>query len=207
MSGPLESFIEPLNQLKAKEGVFYVTGNHEIYLGFDYPLEVFRKTNIRVLEDEVKDINGLQLVGISYPRFDLEDESGKDIRKILAQNPVFDPEKPNILLFHSPSVGQITGKDQGTDNGSRRLAMYFSPEIDFGPIEELGIDLQLSGHTHAGQIFPYNFFTRQVYVGYDYGLHQLGDFSINISSGTGVWGPTIRTWSRSEIVEIILEAK
>ena len=70
--------------------------------------------------------------------------------------------------------------------------------------KEAGIDLQLSGHTHKGQLFPFGFLTKKIYNGYDYGLHKDGRFHIYVTSGTGTWGPPMRIGSSSEIVAIRL---
>lgn len=196
MDGSLERFVSPLSTLKANEGVFYVNGNHEIYLGVDEAFSIIKKTNIKALQDEVVDINGLQFIGVSYP----ERNSGNDIEKIISENKIFDNNKPSILLFHSP-----TSIDQKNNFDHREL--YFSPSVDFQTAINLGADLQLSGHTHNGQLFPFNYLTHFVYAGYDYGLHKIGDFQIYIASGVGVWGPTMRTSGWSEIVKIILRSE
>jgi predicted MPP superfamily phosphohydrolase len=65
-----------------------------------------------------------------------------------------------------------------------------------------GIDLQLSGHTHYGQMWPWNFFSYLVYGKYHYGLHHKKNLTIYTSNGTGSWGPPMRLWQRSEIVKI-----
>ena len=93
--------------------------------------------------------------------------------------PEFDSKKPSILLWHTPT------------------------EIDIA--KNTGISLQLSGHTHKGQLFPLGFITALVYKGYDYGLKQKGSYSIYTSSGLGGWGPPMRTEGMSQIVEITLE--
>jgi predicted MPP superfamily phosphohydrolase len=62
--------------------------------------------------------------------------------------------------------------------------------------------VQLSGHTHAGQIFPFGYLTNLIYKGYDYGLRRIGNFSIYTTSGVGTWGPPMRTGSSPEIVLI-----
>lgn len=193
MDGSLQRFVEPLNGFNAKDGIFYVNGNHEIYLGAEEAFSTIAKTNIKALRDDVVDINGLQIIGISYPDFN----NGNDIEKIISENPVFNKNNPSILMFHAP-----TSISQKNDFNHREL--YFSPNVEFQTAINLGADLQLSGHTHKGQLFPFNFLTHYIYSGFDYGLHRIGDFQIYISSGTGVWGPTMRTSGRSEIVKIIL---
>src|SRR3989339_535356 len=92
-----------------------------------------------------------------------------------------------------------------TSSGDWHRNIYWTPDVSFSVARNLGADLQLSGHTHRGQIFPFNFITHYIYGGYDYGLHQIEDFAIYITSGTGVWGPPVRTGGDSEIVVITLE--
>lgn len=189
MDGNLAPFIKPLNNIKAKEGVFFVTGNHEAYIGLDETLGVLGKTKIKVLDDEVALVNGLQIIGVSYPSLE------KDIKADIN----FSSSTASILLFHPPT----DIKERQVDHGES----YFSPNVNFNTAIDLGVDLQLSGHTHKGQIFPFNFMTKFLFDGYDYGLHSIGDFNLFTSSGTGFWGPAMRTGSRSEIVVITLKRK
>ncbi len=93
----------------------------------------------------------------------------------------YNKKKASILLFHEP---------RGTRSAKK-----------------MGIDLQLSGHTHAGQIFPINLLTILNYPGRSFGLIKDGDYSLNVSSGAGTWGPPLRLFSNSEIVEIKLIKK
>lgn len=194
IDGNLSAFIEDLNKIKSKSGVYYITGNHEIYLGEEEALATLAKTHIKVLNDEVLNIKGMQLIGVSYPKLNQK----KDIKKIIETNSDFNPDLFNVLLYHSPT--NIFSSLENNHN-----SLYWSPDVNFDAAKDLKIDLQLSGHTHKGQIFPFNFLTDFIYGGFDYGLHKDGYFNIYITSGTGVWGPTMRTGSRSEIVEIILE--
>lgn len=71
--------------------------------------------------------------------------------------------------------------------------------------ERAGMDLHLSGHTHRAQVFPFQYVTRAVYRGFDYGLRTLGAMQVITSSGVGNWGPPVRVGSRSEIVSITFE--
>lgn len=191
------SYLNLLEDIKTDQGVYYVTGNHEIYFGVDKFLSAIKNININTLEDKIVDLNGLQIIGISYPRF----TEAKNIKNIIQNNKDFDPQKPSIILFHSPtSINHAKDTEE-----ERHERMYWRPNTDFSDAKELGIDLQLSGHSHAGQIFPFDLVTKMIYNGYDYGLKTEGDFSIYTSSGIGVWGPTMRTGSRSEIVAITLE--
>ena len=87
-----------------------------------------------------------------------------------------DRARPSILLKHEPS--------------------------DLDVAEAAGVSLDLSGHTHHGQIFPLMFFTWQIYKGFDYGLKRIGAMQVFTSSGVGTWGPPLRLGTKSEIVEI-----
>jgi uncharacterized protein len=87
-----------------------------------------------------------------------------------------DRSRPNIVLYHEPAHLDI--------------------------FRQAGANLLLSGHTHVGQVWPFNYITQAVYHGYDYGLHTEGVFSQYTSSGTGTWGPPMRTGNRPEIVKI-----
>ncbi len=92
----------------------------------------------------------------------------------------YNEKYPSLLLFHEPKNMDLAAK--------------------------AGIDLQLSGHTHRGQLFPFNFLARLAYKGSVYGLYQKETFSLIVNGGLGTWGPPLRTSSRSEIVKIKLLA-
>lgn len=194
MDGNLDAFVGILNGFNAPKGVYYVTGNHEIYLGMEDALTALKKTKINVLDNEIAEIDGLQIIGVSYPGLN----PGEDEENIINS---YNQEKPSILLYHAP-VDIFSSQTNG--NNSHK-DIYLSPNTDFTAVKKLGIDLQLSGHTHGGQIFPFNLITKLIYHGHDYGLNRDGDFTLYTTSGTGVWGPTMRTGSRGEIVLITLK--
>jgi len=73
--------------------------------------------------------------------------------------------------------------------------------VEYDKVQQAGIDLMLSGHTHKGQLWPFNFITAAVYPN-DYGLVQKGNSFYYTSSGYGTWGPPVRTANRPEMVEI-----
>jgi hypothetical protein len=104
----------------------------------------------------------------------------KDWDKILSN---LTSDQPAILLYHQ---------------GGQRLAAQAAAA---------GVDLQLSGHFHAGQVWPFMYLSRLFYGKYYKGLHQLGDYTLYSSSGAGTWGPPIRTGNTPEIVLIKLEKK
>jgi predicted MPP superfamily phosphohydrolase len=197
MGGGWSSFIPLFNSLEAANGVFFVTGNHEGYLGLKEPLEILERTKIRVLDNESVDVQGLQIVGIPFP------EHGNDNEAValLAGRSSYDPNKPAVLMYHTPT--DIAGTQ--TDRPSQQSSTYWFQDTNITLAKKAGIDLQLSGHTHQGQLFPFGYLTRMIYAGRDYGLHKDGNFQLYVSSGTGTWGPPFRTSGVSEIVAIELQ--
>jgi hypothetical protein len=175
VDGKLEELIAPLNALRPPLGTYFVTGNHETYLGVKRAYAALRTTPVRILADEMVVIDGLQLIGISYP----ERGHPKDFAQVIAKLPGFDPALPSILLYHSPT--------------------------HIAEAKAAGISLQLSGHAHHGQIFPIQFISRLIFGRYYEGLHVEGDYTIYTSSGAGTWGPTMRTGNHPEIAVIQLE--
>ena len=171
----LDRFVGPLNQIRAPLGVYFVTGNHETYLGVERAETVLKKTNVRVLDDEMLVIDGLQLLGLSYPRNSFSRDMAAAIQGIRG----FDRARPSILLYHSPS--QVPA------------------------VKAAGIGFEVTGHTHHGQLLPFQLITRLVYGKYDHGLNVEGDFAIYTSPGTGTWGPMMRTGDRAEITVFRLE--
>jgi predicted MPP superfamily phosphohydrolase len=188
-------FVEPLRNLSSRLGVFFVTGNHEVYAGLRRCLDLVEKAGIRVLFNEVAEVDGLNLMGIAYPGI-------KDRSEIQGLDHALGPsaeQRPLILLFHTPTDIRRDGTQD------RRTATYWRPDTSFALSRELGVSLQLSGHTHKGQLFPFGCLTHWIYNGYDYGLHSLGGFSLFTSSGVGTWGPPMRTGAAPEIVVITLK--
>jgi uncharacterized protein len=173
--GMLKKQEKPFTDLHTESGIFLVTGNHETYLGLEEVNQLLEGTPIRRIRDEVIDVDGLKLIGINYPRIQ---EKSNILRKLKKLRPEYEG-KPNILLYHAP--GHIKS------------------------ISKMGINLELAGHTHGGQILLMSVVTFLFYRGFNYGLFKIGDFQLYISSGTGFWGPPMRTGSHSEIVVITLE--
>jgi predicted MPP superfamily phosphohydrolase len=168
----LNHLVEPLNQIQAPLGVYFITGNHETYLGVQRSLDALRNINLRILRDEIVDLDGIQLVGIDFPA----NTGSKSLDSLLAQ---VDRHKPCIVLYHIPAL------------------------VD--TMKQLGVDLQLAGHTHRGQLWPFNYITKRVYDGLDYGLYTDGSYNLYTSCGAGTWGPPLRSGNRPEVVAIRLE--
>jgi predicted MPP superfamily phosphohydrolase len=194
MMDGLEEYVEPLKGLRARRGVFMVSGNHEVYAGLRRCLDIVARSGIRVLANERVDVEGLCIIGVSYPGIEREEE----IKGL--ETPPASPsgEAPCILLFHTPTDVRIDG------TRDRRSATYWRPDTTFALSRKLGVSLQLSGHTHKGQMVPFGILTRWIYGGLDYGRHRFGDFTLYTSSGVGTWGPPMRTGARPEIVRITL---
>ncbi len=104
-----------------------------------------------------------------------------DLEEAILQQVGYSQASPSILLFHVPKNTELA--------------------------KSAGIDLQLSGHTHDGQVWPFNYVAKLAFKGYSYGLFEDGDFSLIVNAGVGTWGPPMRTSARSEIVMITLHKK
>ncbi|MDF2697672.1 MAG: putative phosphoesterase [Labilithrix sp.] len=176
----LSQHVAPLAKLRAKHGVYFVTGNHEYYSGADEWIAHLQKLGVRVLRNEHVRIGGdagFDLAGIDdHSSEGYGHGHGSDLPKALAGR---EPERACVLLAHQPRGIELADK--------------------------LGVDLQLSGHTHGGQLFPWNFAVRlqQPFVA---GLHRLARAQIYVSRGTGYWGPPMRVGAPAEITEIELLA-
>lgn len=175
MGDDLNSLSKPLNDIQTEKGVFFVTGNHETYLGAEKAFSALEKTKVKILRDEVVDVDGLKLIGINYPG----QGGNKDVPAVIQSLEKYFSGRPNILLYHSP--------------------------VYLNQFKKSGVNLQLSGHTHKGQIFPVGYITKLIYKNCDYGLHQMDDFTIYTTSGVGTWGPAMRTGNAPEIVIITLK--
>ena len=173
--GNLEEFIASLKQLQAPEGVYFVTGNHEEYLGVNAALEIVAQTGIRILADQVVDANGMQVVGLQYRSGDASSAVASRIEQLAG----YQKNMPTILLHHVP---------EGID-GAR----------------DAGVSLELCGHTHQGQLFPFGYLTELLYGKYFHGLSYDGSMAVYTSSGAGTWGPPMRTGNVPEIVAITLQ--
>lgn len=174
MDGDLNIFIPQLNRLNAPLGIFFTIGNHETYLGKPEAFSILNKTKIKPLRNEMIVINGLQIIGVDYEEPDKPKKVGETIKSLSGYN----PEKSSILLYHAP--------------------------IQIPQIKSSGINLQLSGHSHDGQIFPIKYISKLIYGKYTYGLYKESDFTIYTTSGAGTWGPMMRTSSKPEIILIEL---
>jgi predicted MPP superfamily phosphohydrolase len=170
----------PLAGLAARHGAFFVTGNHEYYSGERAWTEEIRRLGMHVLKNEhvvlQHDGASLVLAGVTdYSAHHFDPAQRSDPAAALSGAPADAGAK--ILLAHQPSSASAAAK--------------------------AGFDVQISGHTHGGQFWPWNLFVRffQPFTG---GLHRLKNLSIYVSRGTGYWGPPNRFGVPSEITRIRL---
>lgn len=175
----LAAHVAPLAGLRARHGVFFVTGNHEYYSGVHGWVAELRRLGIRVLnnEHEVLRHRGAPLVlaGVTdYTGHHFDRAHRSDPAQALRGAPA---EALKVLLAHQPRSAAAA--------------------------EQAGFQLQLSGHTHGGQFFPWSLFV-PLQQPYTAGLHRLGRLQVYVSRGTGYWGPPKRLGAPSEIAELRL---
>jgi predicted MPP superfamily phosphohydrolase len=190
--------VAPLAGLRARHGVYFVTGNHDHYSGARQWSAAVAGLGIRVLRNERVEIRvraeagaaglsperagaaggaAFDLVGVDDHRGGVFGQGGgEDLGRALAGR---DPARPAVLLAHDPST--------------------------FKRASSLGIDLQLSGHTHGGQIWPFAWFVRLA-IPFVAGLYRRGGATLYVSRGTGFWGPPMRLFAPAEIGEIVLRS-
>jgi hypothetical protein len=173
--------VAPFGSLHARHGVFFVTGNHDHYSGAARWCDVVRGLGIRVLRNErvtlTIDEVAFELAGVDDHRSGFETSgAGEDLDAALAE---LSPERAVILLAHDPST--------------------------FKRASSMGVDLQISGHTHGGQIWPFAYFVR-IAVPFVAGLYRRGSAQLYVSRGAGFWGPPMRLFAPAEITEIRLRS-
>ncbi len=164
--------IEPLRTLRPPRGVYFVTGNHEYFL--KNVDEAFAA--IKNVGIRILHNEKVDLSGIELIGVDYKTTHKKEALAQTLARIHTKSDKPSILLKHEPDHLEV--------------------------IHKAGVSLTLAGHTHRGQIFPLNFFTWQIYKGFDYGLKRLGEAWVYTSSGVGTWGPPLRLGTKSEIILI-----
>jgi uncharacterized protein len=174
----LRDEVAPFAELRAPHGVYFVTGNHDWYSGADDWVAVVRGLGLRVLRNERVEIGAagarFDLAGVDDHRGDWLHGSPCDLPQALAGR---DPARPLVLLAHDPTT--------------------------FAEASRSGVDLQLSGHTHGGQIWPFRWLVRLA-VPWVEGLHRRGASLLYVSRGTGFWGPPLRLLAPAEITELVL---
>jgi predicted MPP superfamily phosphohydrolase len=168
---------EVLRRIKSKYGVYAITGNHEYIGGVEPACKYLIEHGIVELRDSyIKIADAFYIIG-------REDRASKGFAGIL--------RKP---------LGKIM---EGIDKSLPLILMDHQP-VHLEEAENHGIDLQLSGHTHHGQLWPFNFITKKIYE-LSWGYKRRGNTHYYVSCGAGSWGPPIRTGNTPEIIEINLK--
>jgi uncharacterized protein len=172
----LGRFAEPLRGIESRHGAYFVTGNHEYYSGFAPWIDEVASLGVRPLRNERVEIGGLDLAGVN----DLggaQYGDGPDFAKALGDR---DPSRPVVLMAHQPVV-------------AHQAAPF-------------GVDLQVSGHTHGGQMAPFNLVVKlqQPVVS---GFGRVDGVPVFVTNGAGFWGPPLRVGAPPQVSVIDLRTK
>lgn len=175
----LGSAAEPLRDLHSREGAFFVTGNHEYFVDDTASwLTELERLGVQPLRNENTVI---RRGGAAFDLAGVNDIAGAqrsdppDFDRALSGR---DPARPTVLLAHQP--------------------------VQVATAAQLGVDLQLSGHTHGGQMWPFHYAVRAVQPSLA-GLSAVGDTQLYVSRGAGFWGPPVRVGAPPDISVISLE--
>jgi predicted MPP superfamily phosphohydrolase len=165
-----------IRNLKSKYGVFAVTGNHEYYAGLSRSEAFMKESDVTLLQDSTVILAGqLCLIGRKDQTAGRMGDFRMPLNALAAQNT---KNLPMILMDHQP--------------------------FRLNEAEAAGIGLQVSGHTHHGQLFPFNWITNAVYEK-SWGYLKKGNTQVYVSCGAGTWGPPVRTAGVPEIVDIHIQ--
>lgn len=162
-------------KISSKYGIFASLGNHDYdhWSGTAERVERFQEAGVTVLRDTgVKIADSFYVIGREDISFERMGQQRQALSTLLQG---IEPELPVIVLDHQP--------------------------VNLTEPQEAGVDLQLSGHTHHGQVFPANLFTNKLFE-VDYGYLQKDQLQVIVSSGARTWGPPMRIGSRCEVVHI-----
>ncbi|MFC8424772.1 metallophosphoesterase [Streptomyces sp. NPDC057236] len=166
----------PLAQLRARHGSFFVTGNHEYFSGAEQWVEEVRRLGLNPLENARTELPHFDLAGVNDVAGEDEGQ-GPDYAKALGDR---DRGRACVLLAHQP--------------------------VQIHDAVDHGVDLQLSGHTHGGQLFPGNLVAGLANPTLA-GLDRYGDTQLYVSRGAGAWGPPTRVGAPSDVTVIELASK
>ncbi|MET8298854.1 metallophosphoesterase [Streptomyces sp. NPDC005180] len=164
---------EPLRELRARHGSFFVTGNHEYFSGAQQWVDHVRELGLVPLENARRELPHFDLAGVNDVQGEKEGK-GPDFQAALGDR---DRSRTSVLLAHQPVVIHDAVRH--------------------------GVDLQLSGHTHGGQLWPGNYVAELANPTVA-GLERYGDTQLYVSRGAGAWGPPVRVGAPSDITVVEL---
>ncbi|MFJ9661886.1 metallophosphoesterase [Streptomyces griseoflavus] len=166
----------PLAQLRARHGSFFVTGNHEYFSGAEQWVEEVRRLGLTPLENARRELPYFDLAGVNDVAGEDEGQ-GPDYQRALGDR---DRERACVLMAHQP--------------------------VQIHDAVDHGVDLQLSGHTHGGQLWPASLLAAAANPTLA-GLERYGDTQLYVSRGAGAWGPPTRVGAPSDVTVIELASR
>ena len=170
----------PFKTLSPPFGKYFSIGNHEEFGSASRYTQALTRAGVRVLNNEKVTVDGLHILGVPYS------DSHYPIRL-----------RATLEALHPP-------QDRDQAQGQAAILLNHAPNR-LPIVEQAGIALQLSGHTHGGQFIPFTWFTRSVFGEFTTGLHSFGALQVYTSAGAGTWGPPMRLGTAPEIVLLQFE--
>ena len=173
----MEDMIPALRRLQSRYGVFAVTGNHEFFAGVERTQSSIERAGVTLLRNRWVTVDGdLQLIG-----------------------------RDDVIASRITGTPLPTWDEnlRGLDRTKPAILLYHTPVTTLAELEERGIQLQLSGHTHQGQLWPFNLIVKWIFKT-PYGLFTDGKATIYVNRGIGTWGPPLRVLARPEITLVTL---
>jgi predicted MPP superfamily phosphohydrolase len=166
----------PLERLRTRRGAYFVTGNHEYFSGYQEWVDEVARLGLRPLRNERLEIDGLDLAGVNDVTGAQHDD-GPDFPKTFDGR---DTKRPVVLLAHQPVQAEDAAK--------------------------YGVDLQLSGHTHGGQMVPWDLLVRleQPIIS---GLGTIDGTKVYVTNGAGFWGPPVRVGAPPQVTLVELNSQ
>ncbi|MFI1155984.1 metallophosphoesterase [Streptomyces sioyaensis] len=164
---------EPLRELRSRHGAYFVTGNHEYYSGAGQWVDHVRELGIHPLENARTALPGFDLAGVNDITGETE-QAGPDYDRALSGR---DPARAVVLMAHQPVTIHDTVR--------------------------FGVDLQLSGHTHGGQMWPFTYVAAATNPTVA-GLRRYGDTQLYVTRGAGTWGPPVRLGAPPDVTVVEL---
>jgi len=160
-------------EIKSKYGVYAVTGNHEFFRNYQAKIDYLNEHGVKVLCDTAIVAGDINIIG----RYDRQSNFalGQNRKPLLELTKHIYKERFTVVLDHQP--------------------------FNLNEAVESGADLQLSGHTHHGQMWPFNYITKAIYE-VSMGYKKIKDTHFYVSPGYGTWGPRVRLGNRPEVVVI-----